>query len=496
MSQDGAASGWLARIPLRVTLVVALVLLMTGTLVATGYAASSALRGYLLGRLDDDVRQATPMATQIVPGIGSGGTGATLSMVTPDGLYLRLTDADGTKIASNDVSVQPDPSLSPERIVDLAGGGPTTVDAVDGGSQWRAMVSRTGDGRLVVVAYSLDEVDATVARLQWINLVVGAIALVILGLLGYSVVRSSLRPLDTIEETAAAIASGKLDRRVPYESSRTEVGRLGRALNGMLAQIESAFRAQRASEAAARASEDRMRQFVADAGHELRTPLTSIRGYAELVRQGAVEPVGGQGMVIRRIEDTAADMGVLVDDLLLLARLDQHRPLERRPVDLLSLATDVVRDARVRDPERPIELDAAGGPVPPVAIGDESRLRQVVANLVGNALTHTPTGAEVAIRVGSCVPDPAGSAPSAWLEVRDTGPGLAAHQVDRVFERFYRGDQSRSRDLGGIGLGLSIVASIVDAHGGSVSVRSEPGDGASFRVELPAALAPLPASSE
>jgi len=358
------------------------------------------------------------------------------------------------------------------------------------------MVSRTGDGRLVVVAYSLDEVDATVARLQWINLVVGAIALVILGLLGYSVVRSSLRPLDTIEETAAAIASGKLDRRVPYESSRTEVGRLGRALNGMLAQIESAFRAQRASEAAARASEDRMRQFVADAGHELRTPLTSIRGYAELVRQGAVEPVGGQGMVIRRIEDTAADMGVLVDDLLLLARLDQHRPLERRPVDLLSLATDVVRDARVRDPERPIELDAAGGPVPPVAIGDESRLRQVVANLVGNALTHTPTGAEVAIRVGSCVPDPAGSAPSAWLEVRDTGPGLAAHQVDRVFERFYRGDQSRSRDLGGIGLGLSIVASIVDAHGGSVSVRSEPGDGASFRVELPAALAPLPASSE
>jgi two-component system, OmpR family, sensor kinase len=485
MTSDAAGGpGWLSRIPLRVTLVAALVLLMTGTLVATGYAATSALRNYLMGQLDEDVRQssrglaAAAARLPVLPGAGS----ATLQLNVSDGFYVQWANPDGTEIDKESVSGQPDPELSTERIVDLAGSmnGPTTVDAVEGDSQWRAMVTQADADTLVVVAYSLDDVDATVGRLQRINLIVGAVALLGLGVAGWSVVRSSLRPLDTIEETAAAIASGNLDRRVPYQDQRTEVGRLGLALNGMLSQIESAFRAQRASEASARASEDRMRQFVADAGHELRTPLTSIRGYAELVRQGAVETVGGQGKVIRRIEDSAADMGVLVDDLLLLARLDQHRPLERQPVDLLALATDVVHDARVRDPDRPIDVRAAGGPVPPIAHGDEGRLRQVVGNLVGNALTHTPSAAEVTVLVGT-------GTETVWLEVRDDGPGLAPHQRDRVFERFYRGDDSRSREYGGIGLGLSIVASIVAAHGGTVRATSEPGEGACFHIELPAA---------
>jgi signal transduction histidine kinase len=309
---------------------------------------------------------------------------------------------------------------------------------------------------------------------------------------GAAVVRASLRPLVEMEQTARSIAAGDLTRRVPDRDPRTEVGRLGRALNTMLAQIEAAFGARAASEAsarrseeAARRSEDRMRRFVADASHELRTPLTTIRGFAELYRQGATREPAELDRLMRRIEDQAARMGLLVEDLLLLARLDQQRPLERLPVDLLALAADAVSDARAVAPDRRIELvlgdDGDRGDAL-VVLGDAERLRQVLANLVDNALTHTPAGSPVEVRVGGAALD---GRPGAAVEVVDHGQGLTPEQTERVFERFYRADPARSRAAGGTGLGLAIVAALVAAHDGQVRVDSLPGHGARFRVVLP-----------
>jgi two-component system, OmpR family, sensor kinase len=348
---------------------------------------------------------------------------------------------------------------------------------------------------------------------------VSLIVLAALAGVGAAIVRASLRPLVEIEQTARAIAAGDLTRRVPERDPGTEVGRLGRALNTMLAQIESAFGARAASEASARRSEDRMRRFVADASHELRTPLTTIRGFAELYRQGAARDPAELDRLMRRIEDQAARMGLLVEDLLLLARLDTERPLDRQPVDLLALAAEAVNDARAVAPDRRIELvlggddgdhhtaperrsgvdvasrSAAASAGPPharrsyptgvlVVLGDDRRLRQVLANLVNNALTHTPAGSPIEVRVGTSTLD---GRPGVAVEVVDHGPGLAPEQAERVFERFYRADTARSPADGGTGLGLSIVAALVAVHGGTVAVDSVPGRGARFRVVLPLA---------
>jgi two-component system OmpR family sensor kinase len=382
------------------------------------------------------------------------------------------------------------------------------------------------------------------------ELLVGLIVLTILTLLGYTFIRSSLRPLVRVEVTAAAIAGGDLTRRVPPAPERTEVGRLSGALNGMLAQIESAFQDRASSEAEARASEARMRRFIADASHELRTPLTAVRGFAELMRHGAVEGP----MAADRIERAATRMSLLVDDLLLLARLDQQRALESRPVDLLALVVDAVADARVSAPDHPIELrmlrravaeigsapagaafagsapgsasfesSAPGlarssaslegsasvggsasfggsaslegsasfgspaspegsasveGDGPPVVRGDQAKLRQVIGNLITNAWQHTPPGTPVTVTLST-------TADRAVLEVADAGPGLRPEDAERIFERFYRVDAARNSASGGSGLGLSIVAGIVAAHGGMVDVRSEPGEGSCFSINLP-----------
>jgi two-component system OmpR family sensor kinase len=348
----------------------------------------------------------------------------------------------------------------------------------------------------VVVAASLDGIDSTTRQLRLIDLVVSAVVLLAVAVLGAAIVRASLRPLVDIEQTARAIAAGDLTRRVPDRDPRTEVGRLGRALNTMLAQIESAFGARAASEAsarrseeAARHSEDRMRRFVADASHELRTPLTTIRGFAELYRQGAGQLDPAElDRLMRRIEDQAARMGLLVEDLLLLARLDQQRPLDRDPVDLLALAAEAVNDAHTVAPDRQIELVLGTGDgdvgTALVVLGDDQRLRQVLANLVNNALTHTPAGSPVEVRVGTA---PLDGRPGVAVEVVDHGPGLTPEQAEQVFERFFRGDPARSSAAGGTGLGLSIVAALVAVHGGTVQVDSVPGRGARFRVVLPLA---------
>ena len=253
---------------------------------------------------------------------------------------------------------------------------PFTVSGQHGGP-WRVIVAPLSDGSgSIAVATSLDDVRNTVNRLTVLEVIIGAVALVLLGAIGYFVVRNSLRPLVEVELTAAAIAAGDLTRRVPDLSPRTEVGRLSGALNSMLGQIESAFRAQEASESAARQSEERMRRFVADASHELRTPLTSIRGFAELYRQGAVADAAAIKRAMRRIEDEAARMGILVEDLLLLARMDEQRPLDQLPVDVLTIATDAVQDARASAPDHPVDIEVLPSSAAPIIVGDDARLPQ------------------------------------------------------------------------------------------------------------------------
>jgi two-component system OmpR family sensor kinase len=409
----------------------------------------------------------------------------------------------------------------------------------------------------VIVGVDVSDVYATIGRLTSIDLIVSTAILLVLALVGVALVRASLRPLTEIERTAEGIAAGDLTRRIPDRDPRTEVGRLGRSLNAMLAQIETAFHARAASEAAARRSEERIRQFVADASHELRTPLTAIRGFAEYYRQrgglangglangrpedsgpensgpdgastgsagaqdgpargrpaaGTASPRGGSPLtrvdldrIMRRVEQESSRMGVLVEDMLLLARLDQQRPLESRPVDLLTLAADAVHDARVMAPGRSIDLTVSAGAAL-IVLGDEVRLRQVIGNLMSNALTHTPDGTPVEVRIRSgaldegrahageaALPPPgpgsetSTSPPAVILEVADRGPGLTPEQAERAFERFYRADQARARQAGGTGLGLAIVAALVVAHGGRVSVEPTPGSGATFRIALPLA---------
>ncbi|MEV4259098.1 AMP-binding protein, partial [Spirillospora sp. NPDC049652] len=303
--------------------------------------------------------------------------------------------------------------------------------------------------------------------------VVGVLVLGGLGALAALVVTASLRPLRTMEATAEAIARGDLSRRVPDADPATEVGRLGASFNSMLSQIEAAFGAQARSEAAARRSEEaarrseenalrseeRMRRFVADASHELRTPLTAIRGFAEFYRQGAARTPAELDRLIGRIEETAARMGLLVEDLLLLARLDRQRPVERRPVDLLAVAAEAVQEARVLAPDRSVDLDVEGGLAYQI-LGDEPRLRQVFGNLLTNAIVHTPGGTPIEVRLR---PGTLDGATAAVCEVADEGPGLSPEQAERVFERFYRADKARSREDGGTGLGLAIVAALVAA---------------------------------
>ncbi|WP_308250328.1 sensor histidine kinase [Sphaerisporangium fuscum] len=476
----------LARTPLWLRLVAGTLLLVALAITLTGGFAVQLLRGYLVTRVDRQLEMAShARSDSYVP--PSRQTGVSHPPKQFGLFYMAMLAPDGTL----ERTLQENPDADPPELPHLALGQvwvrnrvPFTVESASG-VRWRAVAVPEGV-RIRVVALRMGEIDATVTRLTIIVTSVGGGVLITLGFACYWLVRRSLRPLVEIERTAGAIAGGDLSRRVPLRHRRTEMGRLGRAINGMLAQIEAAFEDREASEIAARKSafearrsEDRMRRFVADASHELRTPLTSIRGYAELYRHEAPS-LAEATRLMRRIEDEAARMGILVDDLLLLARLDQQRPLERRPVDVLSLAAGAVLDAQTLAPDREIDLvrlDGADGPV--TVTGDEARLHQVISNLVGNVLRHTPSGTAFRVGVGELEG-------SVVIEVTDEGPGLAPGDAERVFERFYRADPSRTRNGGGgTGLGLSIAAALVQAHGGAITVDSDPGKGATFRVALP-----------
>jgi two-component system, OmpR family, sensor kinase len=487
---------------LRTRMVLAIATLAAIGIVVTDLAGVVMLRNQLIQHIDDQLRgearggNRTQIARTGVPRRGQFG---------PDARSLAYY-ADGTPFLP---PAQDDPKLGGfASLKTHADGKPYTVNG------WRVLVTTlpelpTGGPRYAVSAVSLTEIVGTESQLLIIDLSVSTLVIVLIALAAATVVRLGLRPLTRMEHTATMIAGGDLSRRVESTDPHTEAGRLGIALNTMLGRIESAL-------AARTASEQRLRQFLGDASHELRTPLTSIQGFAELYRRGGAQPGPALDEAMGRIEAEVARMALLVSDLMLLARMDEERPLDRHPVDLLEVAADAVRDAHVRVPTRFVGLGALDDSYdtfePVTVLGDEPRLRQVVTNLVANALQHTPDDAMVEVRVGrpstangalggpaAPVGPPVASiggplpqgGPLAAIEVVDTGPGMPADAAGRAFERLYRADPSRARSHGGAGLGLSIVAAIVQAHGGRVELWTSPGRGARFRVLLPAQPPPL-----
>ncbi len=405
--------------------------------------------------------------------------GSAFTPAVPAQITGFQTASDGTRVAYFDTgSTQPD--------------GPT----------FRVRASTIANGDVLIIAQPLGDIGSTLHHLLFVEwlVTIGAVIVALAG--GYWLVRIGLRPLRDMETAAESIAAGNLTERVPGENDRTEVGRLARTLNIMLSRIESAFGARVASEQRLLQSDARLRRFVADASHELRTPIAAISAYAELFGRGASEQKQDLERLMHGITNETARMEHLVADLLLLARLDEGRPLEVQSVDVVALCADAVHTAQTVGPGWPVTFTADR---PLEVVGDPTSLRQVIDNLLGNVRAHTPEGTTAQVSVGLDGPavsegsegaagtaGTAGSAGTAGtagsdvvIEVTDTGPGMTPDQVSHVFERFYRSDPSRSRLQGGAGLGLSIVSAIVTAHGGTVSAASEPGRGTTFTVRLP-----------
>jgi two-component system OmpR family sensor kinase len=533
-----------SRTSLRAKLITGLLALVIAAVAAISLSSVWVLRSYLTSQ-DDNVLQTAlhGIYTNIVSGnervipvpgttypVGGAGNNIFAGVQVP-GTPLSPPGSQPGLPYEGFGQTQSAPQVPTSQLWAIVNSGKlVTVPAQSGSHTWRVITqpisytlpTSTGveqvTGTLVVGA-DLGDINATIGGLAVTVLIIGLIVVCILALAIVVVVRASLRPLVDIEETAGEIATGHLNRRVPERDPRTEIGSLGRSLNTMLSQIETAFHAREESEAAAHQSEERMRRFIADASHELRTPLTAIRGFAEYYRQrggmvrrwdrdqgagaadsGSGAAAGATGLtpddldrIMQRVEKEAGRMGLLVEDLLLLARLDQQRPLARQPVDLLVLAADAVHDARLLAPARTIDLSVQPGAAF-LVVGDEARLRQVIGNLMSNALSHTPDGTpiEVSVSSGTLDPQAGDQTPAVLLDVTDHGPGMTPEQAHRVFERFYRADQARTRTTagrttGGSGLGLAIVRALVAAQGGVTSVRTSEGQGATFRIALPLA---------
>ncbi|NIZ91145.1 sensor histidine kinase [Kineococcus rubinsiae] len=481
-----------SRIPLRVRLLVIVVLLLVAAMTVTGLVSLHLLRTNLQAQVDDELQ--SKGQTAVVASLPQLSQSSAQNPLLTN-YYLRFTDTAGggyrevcTKDAGGACEAAPDlPAMTTAEVASHRNR-PFTVPDAGGGDPWRVILFSATDSRLnVAVALPLSGANRTVEDYQTVAIVVGGAVLVVGTFLAALAIRRSFRPLVDIERTASAIASGDLSRRVTGGSPGTEIGRLSNALNAMLTQIEQAFRAQQHSE-------EQMRRFVADASHELRTPLAAIRGFAELHRQGAVREPADVAHVMGRIEGESTRLGRLVEDLLALARLDEaQRKRADAPelVDLAVIASDAVHDARGLAGDRAVRLtglDPASGPRSALVLADDAGMRQVLTNLLANAVHHTPAGTPVEVAVGRLL-GPSG--PESLVEVRDHGPGLAPAEAEKVFERFYRVDASRQRGTGGgSGLGLAIVATIVARHGGTVAVTATPGGGATFRVRFRAVDAP------
>lgn len=455
-------------------------------LIGAAVVVINTTEAYLMGQVDEQLASVAGRIPDAPPGFPPDGAfdgspqQPSAGLPTPTDepqqlspLYLGfLTDAGEieTIFAPNLIDENAAlPVLTRSQVVDAAESGEPFVTGSTDGTRYR--VQATGNealGGIEIVALALDDTDAAIARLVAVETAATLVALGVLGLVAWWVMRLGVRPIKRMADTAAQIAGGDLSSRVPEGDPRTEAGELGTALNQMLGRIEEAFDERSRTE-------ERLRRFVADASHELRTPVTTIQGYADLYRRGGLQDPEELDDAMRRTRQEAARMGALVEDMLQLARLDQGRALRMEPVDLTSLAQDAVADAHATDPDRPITADTEG---PVVVNGDIDRLRQVLANLVGNALLHSPPGIPVRVRTRR-------TGDQAVLEVSDDGPGMSEETAEHAFERFFRGDPSRSRSRGGAGLGLAIVHAIVTAHNGQIELRSAPGKGTTALIHLP-----------
>jgi two-component system OmpR family sensor kinase len=463
---------------LRSQLVAIMMALMLVALTATGAGTLTLLHSFLQGQVDDKLKAAIESVrqqqsfSQLQEQNPNVPTDYSLMLFSPG---LPPYPFGGSKESHPDISSITAADARDRQQV------PFQVRGTDGGN-WRVVALNVLDANqrssVVVIGLPLVPVDSVMEHAALVVVGVGLLTVVLAFFIATWTVSRSFRPLARVEKTAAAIAAGDLSRRVEIENPGTEVGRLGSSLNAMLAHIETAFAARMASEA-------RMRRFAADASHELRTPLVTIRGFSELYRQGALSTPEDVATAMGRIESEAKRMGAMVEDLLLLARIDEQRPLQQKPADLLLLAHDAVVDTQASDRSRAVTLTGLGGaaPGPAPVLGDEAKLRQVLGNLVGNALRYTPEGSPVELAVG--VRDAPDGTRRSVIEVRDHGPGVSDEEAARIFERFYRADTSRTRETGGSGLGLAIVAAIVGAHAGEVRAEKTDGGGATLVVSLP-----------